>query len=175
MKNIVLLPLQGIEIEGLGALHFGQSLQDVVALLGKPDSGETARLFYHNLNLCVGLDRTGGVEYMEFSQPEAENDGYQLSLFGIDPLALPAAQLTALLAEKDPTGIDDSEAPFSYGYVNLSIGVWRAFAEEHILADIAQMRENGEDTDAAWLQEDLEKSRYFWTVGIGKPDYYKAA
>ena len=39
------------------------------------------------------------------------------------------------------------------------------------------MRENGEDADADadWVQEDLEKSRYFWTVGIGKPDYYTAA
>ena len=164
MKTITLTPLQGMEIEGLGALRFGQNLQDVVALLGKPDSGETERLYYHGLGLRVDLDRAGGVEFMEFFRPE--NDDYQLSLYGIDPLALPAAQL-----------IDDDEAPFSYAYRNLSIGVWRDFAEEHVLADIAQMRENGEDADADadWVQEDLEKSRYFWTVGIGKPDYYTAA
>ena len=175
MKTITLTPLQGMEIEGLGALRFGQNLQDVVALLGKPDSGETERLYYHGLGLRVDLDRAGGVEFMEFFRPE--NGDYQLSLYGIDPLALPAAQLIALLAEKDPAGIDDEEAPFSYAYRNLSIGVWRDFAEEHVLADIAQMRENGEDADADadWVQEDLEKSRYFWTVGIGKPDYYTAA
>lgn len=173
MKIITLTPLQGVEIEGLGALRFGQSLQDVIALLGKPDRGETTRLCYENLGLQVGLDRAGGVEFMEFFRPE--NDNYQLSLYGIDPLTLPAAQLTALLAEKDPAGIDDEEAPFSYAYRNLSIGVWREFAEEHVLADIAQMRENGEDADADWVQEDLEKSRYFWTVGIGKPDYYTTA
>lgn len=173
MKTITLTPLQGMEIEGLGALRFGQNLQDVVALLGKPDSGETERLYYHGLGLRVDLDRAGGVEFMEFFRPE--NDDYQLSLYGTDPLALPATQLTALLAEKDPAGIDDSEAPCCYGYTHLSIGVWRDFAEEHVLADIAQMRKNGEDADAAWLQEDLEKSRCFWTVGIGKPDYYTAA
>ena len=37
MKTITLTPLQGMEIEGLGALRFGQSLQDVVALLVKLD------------------------------------------------------------------------------------------------------------------------------------------
>lgn len=173
MKTITLTPLQGIEIEGLGALRFGQNLQDVVALLGKPDSGETRRLYYDGLGLRVDLDRAGGVEFMEFFRPE--NDGYRLSLYGTDPLALPAAQLTALLAEKDPVGIDDDEAPFSYAYANLSIGVWRAFAEEDVLASIAQMRENGEDADADWVQEDLAKSRCFWTVGIGRPDYYTAA
>lgn len=173
MKTITLTPLQGVEIEGLGALRFGQSLQDVVALLGNPDSGETEQLYYDGLGLRVDLDRAGEVEFMEFFRPE--NDDYQLSLYGIDPLALPAAQLTALLAEKDSTGIDDGEAPCCYCYTHLSIGVWREFAEEHVLADITQMRENGEDADADWVQEDLEKSRYFWTVGIGKPDYYTAA
>lgn len=173
MKTITLHPLHGIEIEGLGTLQFGQSRQDVVALLGKPSSGETEQLYYDGLGLRVDLDRTDGVEFMEFSR--AENGDYQLSLYGTDPLALPAAQLTALLAEKDSTGIDDGEAPCCYCYTHLSIGVWREFAEEHVLADIAQMRENGEDADADWVQEDLEKSRYFWTVGIGKPDYYTAA
>jgi len=89
MKTITLTPLQGMEIEGLGALRFGQNLQDVVALLGKPDSGETERLYYHGLGLRVDLDRAGGVEFMEFFRPE--NDDYQLSLYGIDPLALPAS------------------------------------------------------------------------------------
>ena len=37
MKTITLTPLQGIEIEGLGALRCGQSLQDAVVLLVKPD------------------------------------------------------------------------------------------------------------------------------------------
>ena len=37
MKTITLTPLQGIEIEGLGALRFGQSLQDAVVLFVKPD------------------------------------------------------------------------------------------------------------------------------------------
>lgn len=173
MKTITLTPLQGIEIEGLGALRFGQNLQDVVALLGKPDSGETKQLYYDGLGLRVDLDHAGGVEFMEFFRPE--NDDYQLSLYGTDPLALPAAQLTVLLAQQDPTGIDDGEAPCCYVYTHLSIGVWRAFAEEDVLASIAQMRENGEDADADWVQEDLAKSRCFWTVGIGRPDYYTAA
>lgn len=37
MKTITLTPLQGVEMDGLGALRFGQNLQDVVALLVKPD------------------------------------------------------------------------------------------------------------------------------------------
>lgn len=173
MKNITLHPLQGIEIAQIGTLHFGQNQQDVIALLGEPSSGETEQLYYDDWGLRIDLDHAGNVEFMEFWRPE--NNDCPLSLYGIDPLATPAAQLTALLAQQDPTGIDDGEAPCCYAYTHLSIGVWRAFAEEDVLASIAQMRENGEDTDADWVQQDLHKSRYFWTIGIGKPDYYQAA
>ena len=40
---------------------------------------------------------------------------------------------------------------------------------------IAEMKERGEYEDnRVWLDEDLEKSRNFWTVGIGKAGYYNS-
>ena len=37
---------------------------------------------------------------------------------------------------------------------------------------IAEMKESGEyENNRESIDEDLEKSRNFWTIGIGKPDY----
>ena len=171
MQTIFLHSLQGIEIEQLGTLQFGQRKADVVALLGEPSGGDTAQLYYDELGLRVDLDAAGAVEFIEFvGEPDPAR--YRLSLYGTDPLKTPAAELLVLLSEKDPQGIDDAEAPCCYCFANLSVGVWRPFAEEDVQASIEEMRENGEDTDAEWIQEDLAKSRFFQTVGIGKAGYY---
>jgi len=39
---------------------------------------------------------------------------------------------------------------------------------------IAEKNAGGDfEYDRSWLEEELEKSKHFWTFGIGKVDYYK--
>jgi len=39
---------------------------------------------------------------------------------------------------------------------------------------ISEMKENGEYSEnEKWILEDKAKAKYFWTVGLGKKDYYK--
>jgi hypothetical protein len=79
-----------------------------------------------------------------------------------------------LLTEKNQGEIDDSEANRSYAFANISVGVWRDMTVEDAEEMITESKESGDyKYDRADLEEELEKSRNFWTVGIGKADYYR--
>ena len=47
-------------------------------------------------------------------------------------------------------------------------------SEETIRQSIKEAKENGTyEDEKIWLLDDLEKSKHFWTIGIGLKDYYK--
>ena len=43
----------------VGPVHFGMTMQQVVAELGEPDQKQDGLLVYKNLGLAVGLDKAG--------------------------------------------------------------------------------------------------------------------
>ncbi|WP_217604116.1 hypothetical protein [Chitinophaga sp. GbtcB8] len=173
MTTITILPLQGIDIPGVGAINLGQSRSAIEKILGKPGNhSDDSRSFYDDYECRIDFDKSGMVEFIEFIYgPVPEKT--QLSLYGIDPFRVGADNLLALLSEKNQGPVDDSEAEYCYGFVNISVGVWREFTEKEVQESIAEMKESGEYEDnRELLDEDLEKARNFWTIGIGTPGYY---
>lgn len=174
MKKIEILPLDGIEIENIGKLSLGQSKSDIEKLLGKPsDSSNLKQLFFDEYEIRIDLDKKGNAEFIEFIYgPFPEKT--ELSIYGIDPFKIGANKLIEILTDKNNGKIDDSEAEYCYTFLNISVGVWRQLTEKGVEESIAEMKADNEyEENKDWLNEDLEKAKNFWTIGIGVKNYYE--
>lgn len=174
MKKIYLLPLSGIEIENTGKVSLGQGKHEIEQLLGRPAAPSNEKQYYYDELECrIDFDKKGNVEFIEFIYgPYPEKT--ELSIYGINPFQIGAKNLLEILTEKNNGATDTSEADFAYCFLEISAGIWRQFSEISVQEDIDQMKHNGTYTEnEAWLLEDLEKSKNFWTIGLGVKDYYQ--
>lgn len=174
MIKIEILPLDGIEIENIGKLSLGLSKTDIEKLLGKPsDNSNLKQLFFAEYELRIDLDKQGNAEFIEFIYgPFPENT--ELSIYSVDPFKIGANKLIDILTEKNNGKVDDSEAEYCYTFQNISVGVWRQLTEKTVEESIAEMKaENEYEENKDWLNEDLEKAKNFWTIGIGIKNYYE--
>ena len=166
-------PVVGIKIDTIGLSAQGASKKEVEALLKEPSSSSNAKQFYYDhYEVRIDFDAHERVEFIEFIYgPNPKRT--QLNVYEIDPFKLDADALIALLSEKNDGPIDDSEAKFAYAFLNLSVGIWRDATEEDVQESIDELTKSGEyEENKEWLLEDLEKSKHFWTIGIGVKDYY---
>ena len=174
MTKIEILPLDGIKIENIGKLSLGQSKADIEKLLGKPsDTSNLKQLFFDEYEVRIDIDKKGNAEFIEFIYgPFPEKT--ELSIYGVDPFQIGASKLVEILTEKNNGKIDDSEAEYCYTFQNISVGVWRQLTEKTVEESIAEMKADNEyEENKDWLNEDLEKAKNFWTIGIGVENYYE--
>jgi len=174
MTTITIKPLQGIEIANVGSIGFGQPKSLVEKIMGKPNShSDNKRRFYDAYECRIDFDDSDLVEFIEFIYgPFPER--IKLDLYGVDPFRINSSELLELLSNKNAGEIDDSEAEHCYGFINISVGIWRDMTEKEAEELIAEKRAGGDfEYDRSWLEEELEKSKHFWTIGIGKVGYYK--
>ena len=174
MTKIEILPLDGIVIENIGKLSLGQSKSEIEKLLGKPsDSSNLKQLFFDEYEVRIDLDKKGNAEFIEFIYgPFPEKT--ELSIYGVNPFQIGATKLVEILTEKNNGKIDDSEAEYCYTFQNISVGVWRQLTEKTVEESIAEMKADNEyEENKDWLNDDLEKAKNFWTIGIGLENYYE--
>lgn len=173
MEKIILHPLKGIEFESNKFLEFGTSKNELIKKLGKPSSGTDKQLFYDDLELRIDLDDSEKIEFIEFLYgPFPEKT--EIELYGINPFNTDSHNLIKILTENNKGEIDTDEEPYCYDFLESSIGIFRDSCEVDINVIIAELKESGEYSEnEEWVMEDREKSRYFWTLGLGKRDYYK--
>ena len=174
MTKIEILPLDGIVIENIGKLSLGQSKSDIEKLFGKPsESSNLKQLFFDEFEVRIDLDKKGNAEFIEFIYgPFPEKT--ELSIYGVNPFQIGATKLVEILAEKNNGKIDDSEAEYCYTFQNISVGVWRQLTEQNVEESIAEMKADNEyEENKDWLNEDLNKAKNFWTIGIGLENYYE--
>ncbi|WP_316798403.1 hypothetical protein [Pedobacter frigidisoli] len=174
MIKIKILPLEGIEIENIGKLYLGQAKPDIEKLLGTPSANSNLQqLFYDHYELRIDLDHNENAEFIEFIYGPFQ-ERTELSIYGINPFQIGADKLIEILKEKNKGKIDDSEAGYSYAFLNISVGIWRQSTEKGIDESIAEMKANQEyEENKDWLNEDLNKAKNFWTIGIGVKNYYE--
>jgi len=173
MTIITIIPLQGIDIAGVGRIDLGQSIFELKKYLGLPgEHSDNRRLVYPDYECTISFDQSKTVEFIEFiSGPFPQR--IQLSLYGIDPFQVGADNLVALLSERNAGPVDDSGAGYCYSFLNISVGIWRQGTEEDLQEWVEEKKENGEyEIDRTWIEEEVAKSKNFWTIGIGKPGYY---
>ena len=174
MTKIEILPLDGIVIENIGKLSLGQSKSNIEKLFGKPsESSNLKQLFFDEFEVRIDLDKKGNAEFIEFIYgPFPEKT--ELSIYGVNPFQIGATKLVEILTEKNNGKIDDSEAEYCYTFQNISVGVWRQLTEQNVEESIAEMKADNEyEENKDWLNEDLNKAKNFWTIGIGVKNYYE--
>ena len=173
MIRIEILPLNGIAIENVGKISLGQSRSDIEKLLGEPSGNSNGKkLFYEEYEFRIDLDKNGNAEFIEFIYGPFPQKT-RISIYGIDPFQIGAAKLVAILTEKNNGKIDDTEADYCFTFLNISVGVWRQITEQNVEESIAEMKADNEyEQNKDWLEEDLEKAKNFWTIGIGVKNYY---
>lgn len=173
MKKIKLIPLIGIDIENIGIIQFGQNIYDIKSKLGEPDSQDDLELYYDLLKFRIDLNEKKVFEFVEFQGPNLEN--IEISVYNVNPFAINADELLKILTVENNGEIDDSEAPYCYSFMNISIGIWREFVEKDIWNTMDEMKASGDyEESKEWLYKDLEKSKHFWSIGLGVEKYYQS-
>jgi len=173
LEKITLIPLKGLAFENNETIGFGTSKARLFTLLGKPSVEFEKQLFYDDLELRIDLDRSGRIEFIEFIYgPFPEKT--EIEIYGINPFKTESSELIKVLTKQNNGAVNEAEAPYCHAFLESSIGVFRDSCEADVKEVIDKMKANGEyATNEVWLNEDREKAKYFWTVGIGKKDYYK--
>jgi hypothetical protein len=172
MQKIILHPLKGIQLEKGISITFGMDEDEVINAIGSPSDKYENKLFFDHLELRIDLDDANKVEFIEFIYgPYPEHT--EIEVYGINPFSTPANELVSLLSGQNDGFVDDSEKPFCYCFHAISVGVFRDACEERVQEYINEVKQNGEyEGREGEMQEEMEKSRYFWTIGIGKAGYY---
>lgn len=171
--RIDLIPLVGARIDGVGEINFGQTIKEIKAVLGEPSLDEGKKLYYDDMEFRLDFDKKNKLEFIELIEgPFTEK--IEPVIYGIDPFKMPAAELVALLSSNGNNEVDDSEAEYAYTFPEISVGVWRDLTEAVMNETIAELKERGEyEAGKSAFDQDLEKSKFFWTIAIGVKDYYK--
>jgi hypothetical protein len=174
MIKIEIKPLKGIDIENVGKVSLGESRKNVESILGRPSEPNSNKsAFYDFYELRIDFDDFEKVEYIEFIYgPFPERT--ELSIYDVNPFTIGAEKLVEILSEHNNGEIDFTEAEFSYSFLNNSVGIWRQFTQRDVEESIAALKLNGKyEFNKSSIEDDLENSKNFWTIGVGIADYYR--
>ena len=169
MNDIEIRPLAGIVINDT-EIKLGASEGDVRAVLGEPSSKGKNALYFCNNELRFDFNN-GRVEFIEFL---GGLDGeLQPEIYGAPAFQTDADELFEILKRKNNGSIDDSEAEYSYGFREISVGIYREITPydvQEMIADshVTTGQVNDEDVD-----EEMRRASHWGTIGIGVPNYYK--
>ncbi|MDE7229653.1 MAG: hypothetical protein K2N56_04160 [Oscillospiraceae bacterium] len=167
--NIEIFPLDKVLIDGV-SVFLGADRSTVEAAIG---AGELAgkRYYYYKGNMAVDYDSSDKVKFIEFL---GGVDGeLHPVIYGVPAFETTADKLTELLTEKNNGEIDDSEHGYSYGFLNISVGVYRTRIPDDIEDMIEDAEEDGEELDDEDIEFERRKADHWATIGIGVKDYYR--
>lgn len=170
MEKVKIIPLVGIEFAGV-TVALSSSREDVKKSLGEPYSIWKNALFYFNNELRFDFDNDGKVEFIEFLGGIAGK--LQPTIYGVSVFQSKADDLYDILSEKNHGDIDDSENGYSYGFLNISVGIFRPSIPEDIEDMIEDAAEDGEPMDEEEIEYEMKKANYWATIGIGIENYYR--
>lgn len=169
MNNIEIKPLVGVVFNNT-EIKLGASESEVRAALGEPYSVWENSLYYFENELRFDFD-DGAVEFIEFL---GGIDGkLQPTAYGISAFQTDADELYEILKRESNGEIDDSESPYSYGFLDISVGVYRENTPDEVREMIEDAEENGEPLDEEVIAEETRRAAHWATIGIGVENYYK--
>jgi len=181
MIKIEILPCVGINLKDIGIIKLEQLRSEVEKVIGFPTKTKIVtfenlsvdQAFYDNYECRIDYGKDNSIEFIEFIYGPFPKK-IELNLFGINPFQLDADELIEILSIHNSGLIRTLSAPYSYSFDNISVGIWRDAEPNDIIEMIQEKKEDGDyEHDKDWLNDELEQSKHFWTIGIGKKDYYK--
>ena len=170
MIDIEIRPLEGVVINDT-EIKLGGSMADVKAILGEPSSKGKNSLYYYGNELRFDFDGNGGVEFIEFLggiDGELQPIVYDVPAFQTD-----ADELYEILKRRNNGSIDDSEAEYSYGFREISVGVYREITPYDVQEMVADSQVGNGTVHDEDIDEEMRRAEHWGTIGIGVPNYYK--
>ena len=170
-ENIILLPLEGLDCNGL-SLRFGDREEAAARILGEPTSRRGSRCYYLDGELALDFDAAGELEFIEFLG--GVEGALRPMLYDRDVFETDADELLTQLLERNGDDVDDSEAGYSYILRALSIGLYRDLTPEDVNAMLREML-NVDLTQLGGIdiEQEQRKAHHWATVGLGRPGYYE--
>lgn len=166
---IEMVPLTGINM-GDKSIRLLDSREEIERILGRPDSIWKNSFYYFNNELRVDFNEQGLAEFIEFL---GGADGkLQPRIYGLDAFRADADTLYNALKEKNGDGINDRENGYSYGFLNLSVGVYRESIPEDVQEMIEEAANEGNPMDAGEIAHEMKRAAHWATIGIGVKGYY---
>ncbi len=167
--NIEIFPLEKVVIDGI-SIRLGMERKAVEAEIGEGENvGD--RYYWYNANMAIDYDDEDKVEFIEFLGG-IDGELHPL-IYGIPAFETPADELLEILEQKDGE-VEDCEDGYSYGFLNISVGVYRELIPSDVAEMIEEMKSDGISTEN---NEDLEsenrRANHWATIGIGVSDYYR--
>lgn len=170
MSNIIYVePLLGITWNEKN-INFSNTKEDVERILGKPYRiNKHSYAYFHN-ELKFHFNEVGNIEFIEFL---AGIEGIlQPYIYGVEAFKVDADTLYELLKDKNNGDIDDSEHGYSYGFLNISVGVFRDRTLESVQEMIQDAIEEDDVMDEEDIAYEMKKANHWASIGIGIKDYY---
>lgn len=163
----LLYPLDKAVI-GDKTICLGMDKTSVLNMLGKGESFNEKRYYYFNSELAIDFDDKNRVEFIEFL---GGIDGeLQPVIYDVSAFEENADDLLEILKKYNNGEIDDSENGYSYGFLEISVGIYRELLPEEVIEDAENDNKSLDDED---VMDDLRKSSHWATIGIGVRNYYR--
>lgn len=168
--NITIFPLERMEIDGI-SIQFGMDRERVEALIGKGRTVRNRRYYYCN-EMAIDYDNHDKVEFIEFLG--GMDGSLKPVIYGVSAFDSDAEELLEILKQKNNGETDDTERGYSYGFLNLSVGVYREIRPEDVSEMIEEMKADGIPTENnADLEADKRRANHWAAIGFGAAGYYQ--
>ncbi|MDD3120602.1 MAG: hypothetical protein PHF46_04285 [Candidatus Gracilibacteria bacterium] len=160
MNEIIIKPLEGIEIKGIlnsKIISFGMDKKDIIKILGNPESIEENEYdkydtFYYSNNF---LQLSFSINIGKLSYVEIFHHYPNKIIFNkIEIFKTKSSTLVEIFKKEHIINSKNPEVGYSYIYNDIELSLWRPSIPEKILEDTGE--------------NDYEKGIYFTTVGIGE-------
>lgn len=163
----LLYPLDKAVI-GDKTICLGMDKTSVFNVLGKGKSFNEKRYYYFNNELAINFDDKNNVEFIEFL---GGIDGeLQPVIYDVSAFEENADDLVEILKEYNNGEIDNSENGYSYGFLEISVGIYREFLPEEVIEDAKNDNKSLDDED---VMDDMRKASHWATIGIGVKNIYR--
>lgn len=170
VRDVEIIPLSGIKLDGK-MIALADSKDIVDSVLGKPCGTWKNSWFYFNNELRFDFDQNGNIEFIEFL---AGIDGsIQPGIYGVSAFQMAADDLFNVLAQYNSGDILDNENGYSYGFINISVGVFRDRIPDDVQDMIEEAEEDGEAMEPDDIEYERKKANHWATIGIGIENYYR--
>lgn len=170
MIEIDIKPLEGVVING-SEIRLGASQSDVRTVMGEPYSTGKNSLYFCDNEVRFDFDNNGRVEFIEFL---GGIDGdLQPTVYGVLAFQTDSDELYDLLKQRNNGEIDDSEAEYSYGFLEISVGIYREITPYDVQQMIADAKLENNPIRDDDIDEEMRRASHWGTIGIGVPGYYK--
>lgn len=170
MNFAEIIPLTGIRLNDK-LIALSSSREEVEKLLGTPHMERGSSSFYFDNELRFDFEKDGNVKFIEFLS--GVDGKLQPQIYGVSAFQTGADDLYDILAEKNNGDISDHENGYCYGFLNISVGLFRNMTPEAVEDMIEEAEDDGEPMDDEEIAYEMRKADHWATIGIGVENYYR--